>query len=245
MANTTVGFRDLRSPAELLLAPRVPASRSLVNTNTLKLNIGGTSAPGVITDVSQITGAIRNSVGNALTVKGDIAKLISTLTAVLSKFDPQIRLLPEWHIAAQQSVEQSRRGCPNCGTVLPVLWTQSRTATTCTVQHSSNSGSHNSKNSSPVSLESWEPQAVGCAPAREHSADCVSHEIRTFRLCHDSLRVVQRHSQTPFSRTRFASSSRVSRLVRESRSSGLVCSTQQRCSRLRDSTRYESRVQRP
>jgi hypothetical protein len=87
MANTTVGFRDLRSPAELLLAPRVPASRSLVNTNTLKLNIGGTSAPGVITDVSQITGAIRNSVGNALTVKGDIAKLISTLTAVLSKFD--------------------------------------------------------------------------------------------------------------------------------------------------------------
>lgn len=88
MANNSIGFRDLRTPAELLLAPRLPAKRTVINANTLKLNIGGISVPGVITSASQITGPIRASIANALKIKGDVSKVLSSLTLVLSKFDP-------------------------------------------------------------------------------------------------------------------------------------------------------------
>lgn len=83
-------FRDMRNEAELLLAPRRPKSRSLVNTSSLKLDIGGTTKlPGVISDASQITGPLRKAFGSVLASKALVRTLASAVGKVLTAFDAQ------------------------------------------------------------------------------------------------------------------------------------------------------------
>jgi hypothetical protein len=83
------GFKDMRTTAELLLAPKVPLARSLTGLGSLKLGLGGLSLPGVISDASQLTGPIRNTLSVALKQKAAVAALSSSITQVLADFDGQ------------------------------------------------------------------------------------------------------------------------------------------------------------
>lgn len=68
MAN--YAFKDMRSQAELMLAPYKPASRSNMSAGSLRLDIGGkVDLPGVITKPTQLTGALRGIFGAAIKAK--------------------------------------------------------------------------------------------------------------------------------------------------------------------------------
>jgi hypothetical protein len=85
-----MAFTDPRNAAELLLAPRRPLARSVVNFSSLKLNLGGATAlPGVISDPSQLTGPVRTALGASLNNKAATEGLASNVNSVLSGFDAQ------------------------------------------------------------------------------------------------------------------------------------------------------------
>lgn len=86
------GFRDMRSPAELLLAPKRPLSRELTGVKA-RLKLGGDPSPGVITDVSQLAGPIRTKLSAAIKNKAATTLLAASITSVLSSFDEQLRKL--------------------------------------------------------------------------------------------------------------------------------------------------------
>jgi hypothetical protein len=84
---STFGFRDMRSQAELLLAPKQPLGRQIVNLNSLKLKIGGLPLPGVLSSASQLSGPIRSAFGTVLQNKSTLTALVGSLSGVLSDFD--------------------------------------------------------------------------------------------------------------------------------------------------------------
>lgn len=81
------GFKDQRSKAELLLSPAKPAGRTVINSGSLVLKLGQTASPGALTNPSQITGAIRDTLKGILQYKSQIAFLTNGLGGVLTKFD--------------------------------------------------------------------------------------------------------------------------------------------------------------
>lgn len=87
------GFKDMRSTAELLLAPKRPLSRTLAGLSGLKLNLGGSALPGVITDVSQLAGPLRNLLTSAIKNKQAVTALASSISSVLADFDTQLKKL--------------------------------------------------------------------------------------------------------------------------------------------------------
>lgn len=87
MASNADGFKDLRTKTELLLAPRRPKSRTVLNPSSLKLNIGGIALPGTITNVSQLTGPIRTAFTDTIKAKAAVGSILGSLTAVLGQFD--------------------------------------------------------------------------------------------------------------------------------------------------------------
>lgn len=91
MAN--FGFRDMRSQAELLLAPKRPKARTSANLSAIRVNIGGVATPGVITNATQISGAVRKQVGDAIKSKAAVASTVSSVTSVLAQFDAKLTQL--------------------------------------------------------------------------------------------------------------------------------------------------------
>jgi hypothetical protein len=85
------GFKDSRNLAERLLAPKKPLSRQVTGLSSLKLNLGGSPAPGVLNDMTQIAGPIRNGLTTAIKNKILSGKLAAALTTVLSGFDAQLK----------------------------------------------------------------------------------------------------------------------------------------------------------
>lgn len=89
-----MAFNDTRTQAELLLAPRFPLSRSIVNFSSLKLNLGGAVAlPGVISDAAQLSGPLRRSLGTALAAKVAVEGVAASVNLVLAGFDAQAAAL--------------------------------------------------------------------------------------------------------------------------------------------------------
>jgi hypothetical protein len=89
-----MSFSDSRNAAELLLAPKLPLARSVVNFSSLRLNLGGVTAlPGVISDATQLSGPIRTSLGATLANKSAVEGLAGSLTSVLSGYDSQAAAL--------------------------------------------------------------------------------------------------------------------------------------------------------
>jgi hypothetical protein len=80
-------YGDLRTPAELLLAPREPAARSVSSASGLALDLGGTASPGTITSAGQITGSLRSSLANAIKARLTVTSVLSSLSLVLKDFD--------------------------------------------------------------------------------------------------------------------------------------------------------------
>jgi hypothetical protein len=75
----TYGYRDMRSAAELMLSPYRPALRVNVGTNTLRLGFGlDVPVPGVLSHASQLTGAVRQTLGMAIAVK-QTAEMVGAL----------------------------------------------------------------------------------------------------------------------------------------------------------------------
>lgn len=82
------GFRDMRDSAELMLSPARPASRAMLNFNTMRLDIGGKiDIPGVITNASQLTGSVRAALSGAVALKQHTAELSVSLNGTLTSFD--------------------------------------------------------------------------------------------------------------------------------------------------------------
>jgi hypothetical protein len=89
-----MAFSDTRNQAELLLAPKLPLARSVVNFSSLRLNLGGVTAlPGVISDPSQLSGPLRTSLGATLAAKAATEATAGSITGVLSGFDAQAAAL--------------------------------------------------------------------------------------------------------------------------------------------------------
>ena len=81
------GFKDVRTPAELILAPAKPANRFIVNFNSFQLDLGAKlPLPGTITSTQDITGAIRRSMTMSLEHKSAVQQLSGSLTSVVSQF---------------------------------------------------------------------------------------------------------------------------------------------------------------
>jgi hypothetical protein len=88
-----MAFRDPRNQAELLLAPKLPVSRSVVNFSSLRLNLGGLSLPGVISGAAQISGPVRMSLAGSLATKTLTEGLAGSINVVLGGFDAQASAL--------------------------------------------------------------------------------------------------------------------------------------------------------
>ena len=96
-SNVMGAFQDSRTSAELLLAPRGPASLSTVNFSSLKLNLGGTPLPGTISGPSQISGPVRTQLGASIANKSAIGLLATSISTVLAGFGATGRC-SEWHL---------------------------------------------------------------------------------------------------------------------------------------------------
>jgi hypothetical protein len=84
----TYGFKDMRTPAELMLAPGRPKARVNLSAGSLRLDIGGlVPIPGVLTGASQITGSIRQVMGAAIAAKQAAQMVNGMLQQTVDDFD--------------------------------------------------------------------------------------------------------------------------------------------------------------
>jgi hypothetical protein len=91
MASANTAWIDSRNKAELLLSPARPAGRQLAKFGSLKLNFGVPSLiPGTLSKLSDITGAVRQSFGAFIDLKGAAEQLSSTLNKTLTGFEGQL-----------------------------------------------------------------------------------------------------------------------------------------------------------
>lgn len=85
---TQYGFKDMRTSAELMLAPGRPQARVNLSAGSLRLDIGGlVPIPGVLTGASQITGAIRQVMGAAVAAKQTAQMVSGMITQTVDDFD--------------------------------------------------------------------------------------------------------------------------------------------------------------
>jgi hypothetical protein len=76
------GFKDTRTVAELLLAPKKPLSRSITGLSSLKLNLGGDAASPVLSPIcrrlpdrfaTRLTAALKSKAAQAaLVISADV-----------------------------------------------------------------------------------------------------------------------------------------------------------------------------
>lgn len=106
------GFRDMRTQAELLLAPRRPTSRSAMNLSSLKVKLGTTSIPGAITSAAHISGPLRKQLGDSITAKAKVKGIVGSLTKVLSNFDTQANALAGGNLPSQGLISVTSEDLP-------------------------------------------------------------------------------------------------------------------------------------
>lgn len=109
-----MAFNDTRTQAELLLAPKLPVSRSVVNFSSLKLNLGGMALPGVISAPTQLSGPLRATLGGSLTSKAATEGLAGDVNTVLAGYDAQhAALLNGTFVPPDPMLVTSANGVPN------------------------------------------------------------------------------------------------------------------------------------
>ena len=88
-AHTKFGFRDLRTPAELILAPAQPAARTISAPSTVRTS----NTFGSIASAAKMPSAVFSGMRAALAAKATLQRLSTSLNGTISTFDAQSKSL--------------------------------------------------------------------------------------------------------------------------------------------------------